>query len=94
MFDHRATARAGLRIVGQPHPRAGGCGRIQCAQARIQRLVVGADRHQHDGKNYVRNQACETSEASPAPSRSSNINIIQINLRGNSCELTNAIDKT
>lgn len=48
VFDYRAPAWAGLRIVGQPHPRAGGRGGIQCTKTRIQRLVVGADRHQYD----------------------------------------------
>lgn len=50
VLDHRAAARAGLRVVGQPHPRAGRRGGIQCTQTGIQRLVVGADRHQHDGQ--------------------------------------------
>ncbi len=43
MFDHCAPTRAGLRIIGQPDACSCGRGRIQCAQARIQRLVVGAD---------------------------------------------------
>src|SRR3546814_6056601 len=49
-FDDRVAARPGLRVVGQPHPRAGGRARVEGGQAGIERVIVDADRQQHDGQ--------------------------------------------
>jgi hypothetical protein len=45
-FDDGESARPGLRVVGQPHPRAGGRGCIECGKAGVERFVVGAERQQ------------------------------------------------
>src|SRR3546814_3476258 len=45
-FDDRVAARPGLRVVGQPDPRAGGRDRDEGGQAGIERVIVDAERQQ------------------------------------------------
>ena len=78
LHDVRA-ARPGLRIVDEPDPRSGRRRRVERGEAGIERLVVHADRHQHDRQRArQRSPAARhaltsgwTAAAATAPSRGS-----------------------